>query len=83
MCKNLLVLNLSNEGDNLILEIEASNEHWSIVLKIKEGEKLCKYCSGSFNKVECNYPMMEKEIFVVIRGIEKFLIFLVPKHFLI
>jgi len=83
MCKNLHVLNLLNEGDNLILETDASNEHWSAVLKIKEGEKLCKYYSRSFNKAECNYPMMEKEILAVIRGIEKFLIFSVPKPFLI
>ena len=50
MYKNLPVLNLSNEKDDLILVTDTSNEHWSMVLKIKEGEKLCKYCSGSFNK---------------------------------
>jgi len=83
MCKNLPVLNLSNEEDDLILETYASNKHWSAVLKIKKGEKLCKYCSRSFNKAECNYPIMEKEILAVIRGIEKFLIFLAPKPFLI
>jgi len=81
MCKNLPVLNLSNEKDDLILETDASNEHWSVVLKIKQGEKLCKYCGGSFNKAECNYPIMEKEILALIRGIEKFLIFLSPKTF--
>jgi len=83
MCKNFPILNLPNEGDDLILETDASNEHWSAVLKIKEGEKLCKYCSGSFNKAECNYATMETEILVVIREIEKFLIFLAPKPFLI
>jgi len=75
MRKNLPVLNLPNEEDDLILEIDASNEHWSAVLKIKEGEKLYKYCSGSFNKAECNYPTMKKEILAVIRRIKKFLIF--------
>jgi len=60
-----------------------TNEHWSDVLKIKKGEKLCKHCTGSFNKAECNYPTMKKEILAVIRGIEKFLIFLATKHFLI
>jgi len=55
----------------------------SVVLKIKQGEKLCKYYSGSFNKAESNYPTMKKEILTVIRGIEKFLIFLAPKPFLI
>ena len=66
MCKNLRVLNLPNEEDDLILKTDASNEHWSAVLKIKEEEKLCKYCSGSFNKAERNYPTMEKEILAVI-----------------
>jgi len=66
---------LSNEEDDLILETDASKEHYSVVLKIKKEEKLCKYCSGRFNKAECNYPIMEKEILTVIRGIEKFLIF--------
>ena len=70
MCKNLLVLNLPNEGDDLVLEIDVSNEHQSAVLKIKEGEKLCNYYSESFNKAECNYPTMEKEILAVIRGME-------------
>ena len=50
MCKNLPVLNLPTEEGDLVLETDASNEHWSMVLKIKEGEKLYKYCSGSFKK---------------------------------
>jgi len=69
MCKNILVLNLPNEGDDLVLEADANNEYRSAVLKIKEGERLCKYCSRSFNQVECNYPMMKKEILTVIREI--------------
>jgi len=36
-----------------------------------------------FIKVECNYPMMGKEILAVIWGIKRFLIFLAPKPFLI
>jgi len=83
ICKNLHVLNFPNEGNDLVLETDAINEHWSTVLKIKDEEKLSKYYSGSFNKAECNYPMMEKEILAVIRGIEKFLIFLASKPFLI
>ena len=59
-CAKTPVLNLPNEEVDLILETDPSNEHQSVVLKIKKGEKLCKYCSGSFNKVECNYPIMEK-----------------------
>ena len=50
ICKNLPVLNFSNETDDLILKIDASNEYWSAVHQIKEGEKLSKCCSKSFNK---------------------------------
>ena len=35
--KNLSILNLPNEEDDLILETDANNEHWSVVLKIKKG----------------------------------------------
>jgi len=83
MCKNLPVLNFPNEGDDLMLKTDTSNEYWSGVLKIKVGEKLYKYCSGSFNKAKYNHPKMEKEILAVIRKIEKFLIFLAPRLFLI
>jgi len=48
-----------------------------------EGEKLCKCCSGSFNKAECNYLTIEKEILTIITEIENFLIFLALKPFLI
>ena len=53
-----------------MLEIDFSNEHRSAALKIKEGQKLYKYCSGSFNKAECNYPTMDKEILAVIRELK-------------
>ena len=39
MYKNIYVLNLSNEGNDLVLETNVSNEHWSAVLKIKEEKK--------------------------------------------
>ena len=83
MCKNLPVLNLPNEGDDLVIGTDASNVQWNAVLKIKKEEELCKYYSGSFNKAEYNYPTIEKEILTVTRGIEKFLIFLALKLFLI
>jgi len=63
---NLYVLNLPNERDDLIVGIDVNNEHWSAALKIKEGEKLYKYFNRSFNKAECNYPTMKKEILIVI-----------------
>ena len=76
MLKNLLVFNLPNERDDLILETNANNKHWSVLLKNKEkDQKLYKYYSEIFNKVKYNYPMMEKENLAVIRKIKNFLIF--------
>ena len=82
MCKHIHVLNLCNERADLILKIDNSNEHWSTVLQIK-GEKLYNYYSENFNKAECNYRIMKKEILAIKGGIKKFLIFLAPIHFLI
>ena len=39
MCKNLPILNLPNEEDDLILETVASNKHWSAILKMQKKEK--------------------------------------------
>ena len=80
-CMNLPVLTLPNEDDELVLETDASNYHWGVVLKIKKDNKLCRYSSGSFNKAECNYTVMEKEILAILKGINKFIIFLAPKPF--
>ena len=80
-CKKLPVLTLPNVDDDLVLETDASNYHWGAILKIKKDNKLCRYSSGSFNKAECNYTTMEKEILAILKGIDKFIIFLAPKHF--
>ena len=82
MGKNLPILNFPNEGNDLVFETDAGNEHWSAVLKIEEGEKLCKYCSGSLIRQNVIIPRWKK-ILAVIWGIEKFLIFLAPKSFII
>ena len=43
-----------------ILEMDGSNDHQTVVHKIEEEQKLCKYCGGSFTNAEWNYPMMKK-----------------------
>lgn len=53
-------INSSNRKNDLILKTDAKNEYWSAMLKINEGEKLCKYSNGGFKKVKCNYPMIKK-----------------------
>ena len=39
MYKNLHILNLPNEEDDLILKTDANNEHWSAVLKNQRRRK--------------------------------------------
>jgi len=34
--KNLPILNLPNEEDDLTPEIDATNEHWSAIFKLKK-----------------------------------------------
>ena len=38
-CKNLPIQTLLKENDEPILEIDASNNHWSTILKIKENSQ--------------------------------------------
>ena len=64
-CKDLPTVTLPNENNKLVLETDASNNHWSTVLKIKANIHLCRNCSGSFNQAECNYPNMERELLAV------------------
>ena len=54
-CKNLPYWPLPTEDNELILETDASEEHWSGVLKIKDNpEKISKYASGLFSNTEKN-----------------------------
>jgi len=84
MSKNLSVLNLPNEGDRGFNSWDRCQQ-WALECGTQNQRrgKIYKYCSRSFNKAECNYPTIEKEILTVIRGIEKFSIFLTLKPFLI
>ena len=60
MFKNLPLLNFPNDGEDLILETDSNNETGVQYSKSKKQKKLCTYCSGSFNKLKCNYPTIKK-----------------------
>lgn len=91
MCKNLPKLQLPKDDDNLILETDASEKYWGGVLKkedyneekIKIGESLCRYCSGTFSDTESRYHINEKELLAVVKSFQKFYYFLLPKRFLL
>ena len=73
---------MPNENDNLILQTYASDKYWATILKTDLGE-ICRYTNGTFNDNHINYDINEKELLAIIKGINKFEIFLLPKPFII
>ena len=82
ICSNLPKLRLPNENDNLILQTHVSNKYWAAILKTDLGE-ICRYTSGTFNNNQINYDINENELLAIIKGINKFEVFLLPKPFII
>jgi len=79
-CQQLSSLRLLEPEDNLILQTDASDKTWTAVLKTDLNE-ICGYHSGAFSEREENHNTMEKELLVIIRGITKCRLFLLPKPF--
>ena len=73
---------MPNENDNLVLQTDASDKYWAAILKTDLGE-ICQYASGTFNNNQINYNINEKELLAIIKGINKFEVFLLPKPFII
>ena len=73
---------MPNENDNLILQTDASDKYWVAILKTNLGE-ICRYTSGTFNNNQINYDINEKELLAIIKGINKFEVFLLHKPFII
>ena len=82
ICFNLPKLRLPNENDNLILQIDVLDKYQATILKINLGE-ICRYTSGTFNDNQINYDINENELLAIIKGINKFEVFLLPKPFII
>lgn len=83
-CTKLPYLRLPTNG-TLILETDASEEFWGAVLKeeIHGMTYICRYASGKFISAEMNYHSTHKELLAIIRGIEKFRLFLQEQEFII
>ena len=82
ICSNLPKLRLPNENDKLILQTDALDKYLAAILKTDLGE-ICQYTSATFNNNQINYDIDEKELLAIIKGINKFEIFLLPKPFII
>ena len=66
ICSDLPKLRLSNENDNLMLQINASDKYLTAILKTDLGE-ICRYISGTFNKNKINYDINENELLAIIK----------------
>ena len=82
---NLPKLKLPLDNDDLILETDSYDSTWAAVLKRiqNDTEELCRYTSRTFTPTEERYHINEKEFLAVIKGLKKFLYFLLPKKFLL
>lgn len=72
----------------VILETDASDSHWSGVLKAispkeEKIERIRGYASGTFKAGEKNYCTLEKEIVAIKNSMMTFKILLLPKVFLV
>ena len=75
-------MRLPNEKDKLIIQTDASNLYWGAILKTDINE-ICRYTSGTFNQAQINYPVHEKELLAIYKGIKKFSLFLLQKQFIV
>ena len=69
----------------MILETNSSESTWAVVLKRiqNDNEELCRYTSRTFTPTEERYHISEKEFLAVVKGLNKFSYFLLPKKFLL
>ena len=64
------------------MQKDVSDKYWAAILKTYLGE-ICHYTSGTFNDNQINYDINENELLAIIKGINKFHAFLLPKPFII
>jgi len=61
-------LSIPKEGDQLIVETDASEKCWGGLLKAKKVDgkgHVCRYANGSFKPAEINYHSNEKKLLVL------------------
>ena len=84
LVKNLPTLHLPLENEYKIIQTDTSQIGWGgILLALTNNleEKLCRYCSGTFNEYQKNLSLTDLEIEAIILVLEKFQLFLNQEHF--
>ena len=84
LVKNLPTLHLPLESENKIIQTDVSQIGWEgillVVTNIRE-EKLCRYCSGTFNDYQKNLSSTKLEIEAIIVVSKKFKLFFNQEQF--
>ena len=77
-------LKIPTEGQR-ILQIDASDEYWGVVLleKLDGKEAYCAHGSGQFKESKKHYHVIYKEILAIKYGIQKFEFHLIGHNFLV
>lgn len=87
--KTLALLYISDDDLPKIVETDASNLGWGVVLKQvrnqggKQRKEIVQFSFGLWKASEKNYSALDKEIKVALNAIHKFEIFLIHKKFLL
>ena len=78
-------LSLPTGNGQMIIETDTSSTTWGgVLIEAVDGkEHLYRYRSGSFKSAELNYPSSHKEILVVKKTVNHFIMFLKPVKFII
>ena len=82
--KHLPTLHLPLESEYKIVQTDASQTGWEGILLVVTNigeEKLCRYCSGTFNDYQKNLSSTNLEIEAIILVLEKFQLFLNQEKF--
>ena len=84
LAKHLLILHLPLESEYKIVQTDVSQTGWGSILLVVtniEEEKLCRYCSGTFNDYQKNFSSTNLEIEAIILVLEKFQLILNQEQF--
>ena len=84
LVKNLPTLHLPLKNKYKIIQTDTSKTRWGrILLALTNNleEKLCSYCSGTFNEYQKNFSSTDLEIEAIILVLEKFQLFLNQEQF--
>jgi len=79
-------LAIPEEGDQFIIEIDASDFYWGGILEVRKSgnkEYICRYANGSFKPAKVNYHSNEKELLALKRSFAKFHLFILPVRSLV